>query len=247
MNAIHKLTPFRNSTLSEEDQRKLFEDSSEYQKDRLLMGNAALRVSYWIGGTGVLVGVAGMICAATLFPLKTRVVEYYTVNQTTGYSGPSVGAADAPSLFNEQVAQFALREYVELRENYLFETDGVAFHRVALMSTGDEQVRYKAMHDAPASPSRVLKDKGYVQVQNFQFWLVGDGKAKTRDYVVKFDRFEMRAGQPAPLRGDPYTAHISFQFHPEYPMSSPDRRLNVYGLQVLSYRVDSDNTTARTN
>jgi type IV secretory pathway component VirB8 len=120
-----------------------------------------------------------------------------------------------------------------------------AFHRVTLMSTPDEQTRYKAMHDAPVAPARALRDRGYVQIDNFQFWPVGDGTAKTHEYVVKFDRREMHAGQPVPLKGEPYTAQIAFQFHPEYPMATPDRRLNVTGLQVLSYRIHADNPTAR--
>ena len=68
--------------------------------------------------------------------------------------GPAVGAADAPSLFSAQVMEAALQTYVELRENYLFETDSIAFHRVTLMSTPDEQSRYKAMHDDPKAAAR---------------------------------------------------------------------------------------------
>lgn len=245
MNAIPKIKPHRASALTDGDKQRLYSEANEYRAERAMMGAAALKAGFWIGGIGATIGVLGMVCAATLFPLKTREVEYYTVNQNTGYVGPSVGAKDAPTLFNQQVAEFALREYVELRENYQFETDPIAFHRVTLMSSPDEQVRYKAMHDAPMAPARALRDHGYVQTTNFQFWLVGDGKAKTREYVVKFDRYEMHAGQPAPLRGDPYTAQVSFQFHPEYPMSAPDRRLNVYGLQVTSYRVEADNPMLR--
>jgi type IV secretion system protein VirB8 len=247
MNAIHKLTPWRSEALADADKKQLFADGNRFQEDRFLMGRAALRVGFWVGGTGAAIGVAGMVCAATLFPLKTRVVEYYTVNQSTGYVGPSVGATDAPTLFTQQVAEAALQTYVEQRENYLFETDGLAFHRVTLMSTPDEQARYKTMHDEPKAPARALRDRGYIQIENFQFWPVGEGKAKTREYIVKFDRRVMPAGQPVPTKGDPYTAQISFQFHPEYPMALPDRRLNVTGLQVMSYRVHSDNPTARTN
>jgi type IV secretion system protein VirB8 len=245
MNALNKITPWRNAALGDDD-KKLFDDANSFQTDRLLMGRAALKAGFWVGGIGAAIGVAGMVCAATLFPLKSREVEYYTVNQETGYAGPSVGAKDAPSLFSAQVMEAALQAYVELRENYLFETDGIAFHRVTLMSTPDEQTRYKAMHDAPAAPARALRDRGYIQVDNFQFWPIGDGKARTHEYVVKFDRRVMPAGQPVPPKGEPYTVQIAFQFHPEYPMAGPDRRLNVTGLQVMSYRPHADNPTVRT-
>jgi type IV secretion system protein VirB8 len=247
VNALNKIAPWRNEALTDGDKKRLFDEANSLQADRFLMGRAALRAGFWVGGVGAAIGVAGMVCAATLFPLKTREVDYYTVNQNTGYVGPSVGAADAPTLFSAQVAEAALQTYVELRENYLFETDGIAFHRVTLMSTPDEQTRYKAMHDDPKAPSRALRDRGYIQIDNFQFWPVGDGKAKAHEYVVKFDRRVMPAGQPVPPKGEPYTVQIAFQFHPEYPMSLPDRRLNPTGLQVLSYRVHSDNPATRTN
>jgi type IV secretion system protein VirB8 len=246
MNALNKITPRRNSALSDEDKHRLFDDANSFQADRLLMGRAALKAGFWVGGIGAAIGVAGMVCAATLFPLKSREVEYYTINQETGFAGPSVGAKDAPTLFTHQVMEAALQTYVELRENYLFETDGIAFHRVSLMSTPDEQVRYKEMHDAPLSPAKKLGDRGFISVDNFQFWPIGDGKAKTHQYVVKFDRRVMMAGQAVPTKGEPCTAEISFQFHPEYPMATPDRRLNVTGLQVLSYQPHADNPTART-
>jgi type IV secretion system protein VirB8 len=245
MNALNKITPKRNTVLGNDD-KKLFDDANSFQEDRLLMGKAALKAGFWVGGIGAAIGVAGMVCAATLFPLKSREVEYYTINQETGFAGPSVGAKDAPTLFTHQVMEATLQTYVELRESYLFETDGIAFHGVSLMSTPDEQVRYKAMHDAAASPAKKLGDRGYIQVDNFQFWPIGDGKAKTHQYVVKFDRRVMMAGQAVPTKGEPCTAEISFQFHPEYPMATPDRRLNVTGLQVLSYQAHADNQTVRT-
>lgn len=240
-----KITPRRNSAMQDED-KKLFDEANSFQVDRFLMGRAALRAGFWVGGIGAGIGVAGMICAATLFPLKSREVEYYTVNQSTGWTGPSVGAKDAPSLFTPQVMEAAIQAYVELRENYLFQTDGIAFHRVTLMSTAEEQARYKEMHDAAGSPARALQSHGYIQVDNFQLFPIGDGKAKTHEYVVKFDRRIMTSGQPVPPRGEPYTVQIAFQFHPEYPMATPDRRLNVSGLQVLSYRPHADNPTVRT-
>jgi type IV secretion system protein VirB8 len=245
MNALNKIRPDRNAELTDSD-KKLFDAANSFQEDRYLMGRAALKAGCWIGGIGAAIGVAGMVCAATLFPLKTHELEYYAINQETGWSGPSVGAKDAPTLFTHQVMEAALQTYVELRENYLFETDGIAFHRVTLMSTPDEQTRFKAMHDAASSPSRALRDHGYIQVENFQLFPIGDGKAKTVEYVVKFDRRVMLAGQPVPPKGEPYTVQIAFQFHPEYPMATPDRRLNVTGLQVLSYRLHADNSTVRT-
>lgn len=240
MNALSKIIPHRLSALTPEAREELFAQTNQLQAERMLMGQSALKAAWAISGVGVVVGLCGVICAATLFPLKTVDHEYFVVNENTGYIGPSIGAKDAPTLFNEQTIRFWLRHYVELRENYVYETDDVAFHQVSIMSSPDEQVRYKIMHDAPAAPARALRDHGYVRVDDFQIFQIGDGKQQTHEYVVKFTRKEMRAGQPVPLKGDPYTATIHFQFHPEFPMATRDRQLNSAGLQVLAYQVDAD-------
>lgn len=247
MNAVNKILPWHSEALTDESKKRLFAEANSLQADRYLMGRAALRAGCWVGSVGCLVGVCGMVAAATLFPLKTREVADHTVNQNTGYVGPSVGAADAPTLFSPQVTEGALQAYTELRENYLFETDALAFHRVTLMSTPDEQVRYKEMHDDARAPFHALHDHGYIQVDNFEFWPVGDGKSKTHEYVVKFDRRVMISGQPVPLKGERWTVQMAFQFHPEYLMAVADRRLNPTGLQVMSYRVHPENPNARTN
>lgn len=246
MNQINRdIPPERHVSLSEEDRKNLFGQAASFQEDKYLMGRAALRASYWLGGTGLFAGLCGMVCAATLFPLKTREVEYYTVNQTTGAVGPSVSAKDAPTLFAAQVIEAALQTYVELRENYLYETDAISFHRVTIMSTVDEQARYKALHDAAGSPARKLGSTGYIQISDIQVYQLGIGKFKTYQYLVRYNRKVMLENQPVPDRGQPCVVEVDFQFHPEYAMSTADRRLNVTGFQAVGYRVRLDASPAR--
>lgn len=245
MSVLDRVVSIRAEALPDEAIEQLHRQTSAYQHERALMGEAALRVSYWIGGAGLVVGVLGMACAATLFPLKTHDIEYYVVNQVTGYTGPAVGVKDAPSLFSDVVAQADVLKYVMARENYTYETDDLAFHQATIMSSGDEQRHFKEMHDAAGSPAKALGDHGYVRVENVQMWKLGDGKRQTQEYVVKFTRKVIRAGQPVPGTGEPITAQISFQFHPEYVMEPNDRRLNPTGFQAIEYRSRAD--VGRTN
>ena len=234
------MSPFRAQALTDDEKQALFKQASGYQQDRALMGATAFRAGVWIGGAGAAIGVAGMVCAATLFPLKTHDIQYYVVNQTTGYTGPAVGIADAPTLFNQAVAQANVLTYVMARENYTYETDDLAFHQATIMSSADEQRHFKDMHDAPGSPAKALADRGYVRIENVQMWKLGDGKRAAQEYVVKFTRKVIHAGQPVPLTGDPCTAQLSFEFHPEYLMDANDRRLNPTGFQVIEYRARFD-------
>lgn len=240
MTVLDDIVPNQATSLTEEGQDFLYQQTQGFQEDRAAMASAAIRTGFIVGGAGVAVGLCGMICAATLFPLKTHDVEYQLVNQTTGYVGPSIAAKDAPTLFNDQVAQADVEKYVTARESYVYETDDLSFHLATIMSSPDEQRLYKDMHDAPGSPAKALADHGYVRLDKVQMWKIGDGERKTQEYVVKFERKVYRMGQPAPQTGEPMTVQISFQYHPEYVMATADRRLNPTGFQAIDYHAKSD-------
>lgn len=240
MNAFRKIIPQRVSAMSDEARDELYKQAQSLQEERTLLGRSALKAAWIIGGSGWAVATIAVVSAASVFPLKTHEAQYFPVDQTTGWVGQAVPAADAPKLFNDATIENALRTYVEWRENYVYENDDLAFRRVALMSTPDEQIRYKAMHDDPKSPLHALGKGGYVRVDNFRMSKVGDGKFGSMIYLVRFEYRMMRAGQIVPPKGEPYAATITFAFHPEYPMTQDDRTQNPTGLQVSSYQVTKE-------
>lgn len=196
------------------------------------------RLAWLVGGTGSLIGVAGVICAATLFPLKHTDLRYIEVDTSTGYIGDSVGVADAPKLFSEQVAHQYLRMYIEARETYVPQTDALQFARVQVMSAEDERVRFAAWHKDPLSPAQKLGRTGHVEVDNFHPVLQGKGRAKTLEYFVRFKRRETQGATVGPW--EDWTATVQFQFHPEMGMDAQERQINPAGMQVLAYHSYKD-------
>lgn len=242
MTAETNIKPIPSDELTAAAREMYFQQSQKLQQDR---ADLSLERAVWwkrLAITSTVVAVATVACSASLFPLKTHDVEFRTINFETGYVSPMISAKDAPAHYNDRTIHASLLEYVTARENYQYETDQIAFHKVSIMSTPDEQVRYKAKHDAPDSPASKLRDKGYVQVDTstMQFFPVGDGKRGTHQYIVKFERRVMLAGRPVPERGEPCTALVTFAYHPEYPVTRSDAALNPWGLQVSSYDSHSD-------
>lgn len=235
-----KIRPELSDELTPAARAMYFQQTQSLQEDRVHLADE--RATWWkrLAIVSLGVGVLGMVCAATAFPLKTHEVEFRTISDETGWVGPAISAKDAPAHFSQRTIEAAMRAYIEARENYLYETDQVAFHRVTIMSTRDEQVRYKAKHDAPDSPASKLRDKGYVQISKLQFYPLGDGKRGTYDYAIKFERRFMLAGRPVPDRGEPCSGQIAFSFHPEYPMTREDAQINPWGMQTSSYDSHSD-------
>ena len=76
-------------------------------------------------------------------PLKTTEVKFFLVDKSTGIIGEPVGLQDAPKLFGAAVEQQYLRRYVEAREGWVPEMDERNDHVVKIMSTPDEQARYR--------------------------------------------------------------------------------------------------------
>jgi type IV secretion system protein VirB8 len=243
MNALSKAAPWRARALTAEEKEAHFADVRSYAAEMTEMARAARQVGWIVGSVGVAVGVVGVGCAATAFPLKHTEVQFIEVDRSTGYVGPSLGPSDAPKLFSQQTADHYLRDYVEAREGYVPETDDLMFHKAAIMSAPDEQVRYAAWRKSPLSSANVLGHTGYVRVENFHMSLLGKGSAKTQVYLVRFDRVEVRGGQVEPTQ--PWSATVQFQWHPELPMNAQDRLLNSAGMQVIAYQSQPDGDASK--
>jgi type IV secretion system protein VirB8 len=245
MNAFSKGIPWRARALSAAEKEAHFAEAQSYAAEMTEMARAARRAGWIVGSIGVAIGVVGVVCAATAFPLKRTQVQFIEVDRSTGYVGPSLGPTDAPRLFNQQTADHYLRDYIEAREGYVPETDDLMFHKAAIMSAPDEQVRYAAWRKSPLSSANVLGRTGYVRVENFHMSLLGKGTAKTLVYLVRFDRVEVRGGQVEPMQ--PWSATVQFQWHPELPMNAQDRLLNSAGMQVIAYQAQPDGDPSKSH
>jgi type IV secretion system protein VirB8 len=243
MNAIDKGRAWRALALTPDQKEVHFAEARSYAAEMAAMTRAARRAGWIIGGVGATIGVIGVVCAATAFPLKHTEVQFIEVDRSTGYVGVSLGPVDAPRLFSQQTAYHYLRDYIEAREGYVPETDDLMFHKAAIMSAPDEQVRYGAWHKSPLSPGNVLGRTGYIRVENFHMSLVGSGAANTQVYLVRFDRTEVRGSQVQPAH--PWSATVQFQWHPELPMNTQDRLLNAAGIQVIAYQAQPDSDPSK--
>ena len=230
-----RIQPEQARALTPEEANLAYQDTLSYNAMMDRHNRNTIKWAWCIGGAGVGVGLCGMVAAASLFPLKKIEVQYFLVERSTGWIGEAASPKDAPKLFGDLEQEAALQRYVELREGYVYETDQVSFNLAAAMSAPDEQRRYKALHDHERAPSRAMRDKGSVQVYNFRFSKLGDGKADTKAYVVRFKRREVTQGSPLPRVDEDVEATIHYQMLPDRPMTLPARRQNPTGLYVISY------------
>lgn len=234
------VAPWQAVPLTEECKAEHFSKSLTYHAETQKMCRSARRAGWMVGAVGTAVGATGLVYAAVAIPKTHERLAFVLVDRTTGYVGPPVSEADAPKLFGEAVAKHYVREYVEARESYVWQTDELAFHKVTVMSAPDEQIRYAAAHSQanPLSPLKVYGRNGFVSVGNFHIERYGTGKEETLVYIAKFDRIVVAGGQQAPAQQ--WFAEIQFEWRPTLPMRQQDRLINEAGFQVVSYSSRSE-------
>jgi type IV secretory pathway component VirB8 len=224
--------------------RALREEEQASFKDNLLSWYGEIdaankrtrRVVFFAGGAMLLAGTVGLAVGCAMFVMavnKPPQTFFNSVDTTTGYIGPSTPAADAPQTFNEQTNQYWIRQFVELREGYHWELDQKHFDRIQIMMCDDERLRYVDWHKKPLSPAQKLQKHGYVDINSVHADRVGEGKAKTLEYTIHFDRTEINGQSIGPV--EHVTGDIQFQWHPDLMMNAEQRANNPGGFIACAY------------
>jgi len=194
---------------------------------------------YIVGGIGAFIGLAGIGCATLVFGFKEakppQFVLFDAVSHTTAESVPATAAA--ARLFGQEQAEHDLRSYVEAREMWQADTADLSFHRIAVMSTPDEQAKLAADWSPknPLSPQvRYGRNTG-VRVDNLRFARSGIANG-VQVWFVRFRRTVITGGVAAPAQER--VATVTFAWHPEMAMADEaDRAINLSGFQCLTYSV----------
>jgi type IV secretion system protein VirB8 len=218
----------------------LFQSVIQDHKAEQSFARVKSRAAWWIGGIGAAIGVIGMCCGTAAVVYLKPVVQYTTIDTATGAIVESFGAKDAPKHFNERVIERYLTDYIELRERFVWQLDPETFHRVTLMSSPEEQKRYKLERDKQ-DPAKLYGMNGYARVTHIgPFRKTGNGRDGTLEYDVQFTKSELLSANMTRPKTVHMTARIGFQFHPELPMSEQDRHHNEAGLYVVYYNASAD-------
>lgn len=224
------------------EQRKALYEQAQSFDTELSRNRDAIRLGgYIVGGAGVLIGVCGIVAAASLFPLKQTVVQFVPWNTEVGLAGDAVLAKDAPEkLFKDQQAKADLLKFVTAAETWVSDAADINFHTVAVMSSRDQQAAFAERMSAknPKSPRVMYGNKATVRVERFRYSAIGKAPNGTQVWQVRFDRTEVVGGNYGPTRS--YRATVTFAWHPDIIGSETDRAINLTGFQCISYTSDPE-------
>jgi type IV secretion system protein VirB8 len=240
---MSELTSWQASAMPAAEREAHFAAVRSYEANLSRIGRAYRRSGTLFGMMGLVVGLSGMIAAASLFPLKQTTIRFIEVDRSTGYVGEPVSVIDAPRLFGETVMQHAMRDLVEACEGYNFATMDLTFHRCAIMLAPQVQVQYldRVGPKNPLAPRVADGKAGWVRVEPvMSFQAMQASQGGTFGYVVRWLRSESPSGSTA--KTSHWSTTIYFQFHPEYLTNPQDRSMNPTGFTAVSYSSDQDPT-----
>ena len=225
--SVHQARP-----LTDGEQQDVYADALSFYAITQRTYKAFSRLGWYAGAFGVVCITTSMVSWVILLPLKTVEVQFVEVDHATGVIAYGVGPADAPTLFGQKEAEHFLKQYVEKREGYSYETDKRNWDVVQTMSADDVWTEYQAWRKSDLSPMKQLGRTGHVTVTDFAF-TPHDQKNGTFEYTVRYTRQEVRGDNIGPRKSLSNT--IDFQWHPKASMTTQEGQDNPGGMLVLVY------------
>ena len=173
---------------------------------------------------------------AMLTPLKTVQPFVIRVDNNTGLTDTVSVMKQRQDSYDEIVDKYFLKQYVQYREGYDWETVQTTFDATKLMSNDAVAAEFAAMYAGDNAPHKVLRNtrKVLVRVQSVAF--LGNLAQ------VRFTKQAIAVGGPTNDQQSPpmkMIATIAWEYQGG-KMSEQDRLINPLGFKVKSYRVDRE-------
>lgn len=216
------------------DLRRYFAEARSWDHDRLSSAQRSKRLAWSVAASACALAVAAVGALAALAPLKTVQPFVVRVDRVTGAVDVMSGLKGGSQLtYEEAVSKYFLGVYVRARESWLAPAAEANFSQVSIMSTADEQQRWR-QDFAPgnlASPQIQFGARGQVEVAIRAISFVSPKVANVR--------FRRIVRQGAQTTQSDWISTIAFAYTAA-PMLEADRMRNPLGFQVSSYRADPE-------
>ncbi len=207
--------------------------AKDWESDSVLRARRSERRAWWVAIAGALVGLAGVVAAASMAPLKTVEPFVVRVDNNTGLTDVVTLLDERTMTRDEAVDKYFLGQYVESREEY---SEAIAFanyNRVGLMSSAEVGRRYGEAFkpENPKSPLNVYGRDGKVEVEVNSISFPDTGVAAIR--FTRRDRVRQTESESR------WLATITYEYlNP--PTAEAERLVNPLGFQVSDYRIDAE-------
>lgn len=214
---------------------KFIQDANEFEKSKIVAIKRNNKIAWGITGVSTLMTVMSVAAVMLLAPLKTVEPFVIRVDNNTGVTDIVTTMKDHNQSYGEITDRYWLTQYVKHRESYDWWTVQSNYDAAMLLSGGTEQDAISALFQSEGAPYKVFKDDFRVDVKILSVTWIGDVAQIRFEKQVK--PLSESVERPPAQR---LMATIGYQYL-NTPQSEKDREINPLGLQVMHYRVDTEN------
>ena len=211
-------------------------DRDAFEVDFIYGPRRRERFAYFVAAAGVIVGLAGMVAGASLFPLKTVETFVVVVDKETGQMD-RVASVQALTLSeSDAIIQANLVAYVDDRETYDLTDGEQRINSVLERSDGDAA---RTLRDLWTSSNEDYPIEVYGRDAIIEVIIKSVNQIEKGVAQVRFTRTLRRLRDTRTVTRS-YVATIGYEFLPETRQRLQDVWANPLGFVVSSYRVDAE-------
>ncbi|CEE24586.1 hypothetical protein NY99_06915 [Xanthomonas phaseoli pv. phaseoli] len=210
-------------------------ESEGYEKDWVTEVRASARRGWRVGYAGLLVGVLGTAAGLVGFsrqPAPPAVLRLDTTTGAVDYIGTMRGVEQS---YGEQTDKFWINTFMLCRESYDWHTIQKCYDTVGLMAAPTVQADYAKLYND--DDGRQVKLANRVRIVPHIVSITPNLETHTATV-----RFTTQAVYDNGVK-DPekrYVATLAYRYVYDAALTEEQRRVNLLGFQVTSYRVDPE-------
>lgn len=195
------------------------------------------RIAYAVAGSGLAIGLMGMIAVASLLPLKQTEAFLAIVDKDTGVAERVVAVDKAGMEQAEAIRQSLLFAYVTDRETYDQNDNEARILRAYTWSEGAARSSLVGLwtEGHPAYPPKLYGSGARVRVEILSITPVTDSTSQ-----VRFTRTWVADGEGIPDREGKFTATVTYRFEPTRQTALDLVWQNPTGFLVTDYRLTAE-------
>ena len=210
--------------------------AKDFEKSEIERVRKNAKLAWRLMAASMVITAISVAAVAMLTPLKSVQPFVIRVDNNTGLTDTVSVMKQRQDSYDEIVDKYFLKQYVQYREGYDWETIQTTFDATKLMSTPAVASEFAALYNSENAPHKVLKNsrKVIVKVQSVAF--LGELAQ------VRFTKQAIAVGgttndqQSPPMK---MIATVAWEYQGG-KMSEQDRLVNPLGFKVKSYRVDRE-------
>lgn len=214
---------------------KFMQAASDFTKSEIERVKFQNKLFLGIAAATTVAALAMAVALAAITPLKTVEPFIVRVDNNTGLTDVVATRKNQTIENDEVINKYWLAQYVRYRETYDWQTIQSTYDATMLLSSADEQARFGAIYDSPASPDKILENNYRVKVKVRNIAFLGDS-AQVRFTKTTAPTVPQNAGVD---KEENFIATVAFDYK-NTPSKEADFLVNPLGFQVLSYRVDPE-------